>query len=114
MTDFPTINRYAITIEPTAAYLELTKTCPEPDPNLTLEELQIESRVYLMPETDAEPEKWLKRNFRPIFERELWGWYMDEGYFPEKMTYKLFKEFFSIRFSTVVVDIDKGDVERDM
>ncbi|MCK5603002.1 hypothetical protein KAR91_14055 [Candidatus Pacearchaeota archaeon] len=107
MSDFPTINRDAITIEPSEGYFEWTKACPEPDPKLTLEELQVESKTFLIPETDAEPEKWLKRNFNPIFKRELWGWDMDESYFPEKMTYKLFKEFFNIRFSTVVVDMGK-------
>ena len=113
MTDFPTINRYAIIIEPSVSYFEWTKTCPDADPNFTLEELQVESKTYLIPETNAEPVNWLKQNFKTIFEHKLEAWYTDENYWPEKMTYKLFKEFFNIRYSTMVVDMGKDGIERD-
>jgi hypothetical protein len=111
ISDIPTINRYAIILDPAEGYFDWTKACPEPDPKLTLVELQIESTVFLVPETNTEPENWLKRNCKPILEHELEAWYTDENYWPEKLTYKLFKEFFNIRVSSMVMDLGKETVE---
>jgi hypothetical protein len=59
----PIVNRAAVVLEPAQAYLEWARKCPEAIPDLTLKELGQEGTVYLIPETDADPEKWLRRNY---------------------------------------------------
>jgi hypothetical protein len=109
---FPTINRFAILLEPTEAFLEWAKKCPDGDPELTLKELRDEGTVYLIPETDAMPENWLKRNYKIMFEHELKAWYTDEDYWPKPRSFKIFKMFFNIRFSSIILDMGKGSIDR--
>ncbi len=79
-TLLPIVNRAAVVLEPAQAYLEWAKGCPEAIPDLTLEELGEEGTVYLIPETNNEPDRWLRRNFVAIFEYELNAWYRDRDF----------------------------------
>ena len=49
----------------------------------------------------------------PMFEWELAAWYTDETYWPESLTYRLFKEFFEIDIHSTVVDLGKGLVRHE-
>jgi hypothetical protein len=107
------VNRGAVVLELTEAYLEWAKACPEAIPHLTLEELGIEGTVYLIPETNDEPDKWLRRNFVAIFEYELDAWYTDRGFWPKDRSFRSFKKFFKVRFCSIVLDLGKGSLEKD-
>ena len=52
--------------------------------------------MYLVEEieiNDSENiEKLIKKKYQEIFKNELYLWYTDENYFPEKLTYNLFKK----------------------
>ena len=111
--ELPTVNRCAVVLEPTSAYLEWAKSCPEGDEGLTLDEVREEGTVYLIPEVDAEPETWLKRNYKAMFEHELESWCTDDAFWPEDRSFKAFKGFFDIRFCSMVLDMGKGAIERD-
>lgn len=112
--DLPkTVNRSAVVFLPTEAYLRWAKSCPDPDPDLTLDELREEGTVFLIPEQDGDPERWLRRNFKDIFAYELNAWYTDENYWPEKLTYKLFTEFFDVQFCFIVLDMGRDNIESD-
>jgi hypothetical protein len=110
--DFPLVNRAAIVLEPAQAYLEWARECPEAFPNLTFEELCEEGIVYLIPETDADPDNWLRRHFLAMFEPELDAWYTDQAYWPKDRSFKAFKKFFKIRFCSMVMDLGKGPIEK--
>jgi len=69
--------------------------------------------VYLIPERDRGVENWLRRNYRTMFERELWSWWTDETVWPEKRTFREFKRFFNIRVHSMVFDMGKGPVVRE-
>jgi hypothetical protein len=73
-TLLPIVNRSALVLEPAQAYLEWAKGCPEAIPDLTFKELGEEGTVYLIPETNNEPDSWLRRNFVALFEYELNAW----------------------------------------
>ena len=114
MTPLPTINRCALVLEPTEVYLAWAKECPEGDPDLTLDDLREEGgSVYLIPEIDAEPETWLKRHFKALFEEELEAWCTDDAFWPEKRTYKVFQSFFEVRFHSMVFDAATGPIEKE-
>ena len=110
-SELPMINRYAIVIDPTEVYLAWAKTCLD-DKELILEGLHEESTVYLIPQVD-DPDRWLRENFKPIFEEELRGWCTDETRWPEDLSFHTFKKFFEIRFCSVVMDMGKGSILRD-
>ena len=108
----PLVNRAAVVLEPAQAYLEWARECPEALPDLTLEELGEEGTVYLIPETDADPENWLRRNYVPIFENELDAWYRDRAFWPKDRYFKAFKKFFRMRFCSMVMDLERGPIEK--
>jgi hypothetical protein len=109
----PIVNRAAVVLEPAQAYLEWAKGCPEAVPDLTLEELGKEGTVYLIPETNDEPDRWLRRNFVTLFEYELEAWYTDRNFWPKDRPYRAFKRFFKVRFCSIVLDLEKGSLEKD-
>jgi hypothetical protein len=110
--DFSIVNRDAVVVEPAEAYLEWARECPEALPDLTLEELGEEGTVYLIPETNADPERWLKRNFGAMFENELDAWYTDRAFWPKDRSFMVFKKFFKVRFCSMVLDLGIGPIEK--
>ncbi len=74
-----------------------------------------ESTVYLLPEyeTVKETEKYVKKNFDRIFCSELWGWDTDEKNWPAKRNYKIFTEWFDIKFSCMAFDMANYPVVKD-
>ena len=109
----PRVNRSAMMLEPVQAYLEWARGCPEAIPDLTLKELGEEGTVYLIPETNDEPDKWLRRNFVAMFENELEAWYTDRDFWPRDRSFKSFKKFFKVQFCSIVLDLGKGSLEKD-
>jgi hypothetical protein len=112
-TLLPIVIRSALVLEPAQAYLEWAKGCPEAIPDLTFKELGEEGTVYLIPETNNEPDSWLRRNFVALFEYELNAWYMDRNFWPKDRSFKTFKKFFKVRFCSMVLDLGKGSLEKD-
>jgi hypothetical protein len=63
--------------------------------------------VYLIPEFEdmSEYEKFLRENFRVIFENELFDWYADPEMWPGEMTWELFTAWFECEVDTMVYDM---------
>jgi len=113
MTGLATINRYAVILQPSEAYLEWTKTCPDADQDVTLDRLQREATVYLVPQADDDLEKALRRHFKPMLAQELFAWYRDETYWPKDMSFRTFRKFFEVRLASMVFDLGKGALVKD-
>jgi hypothetical protein len=109
----PIVNRAAMVLEPAQGYLDWAKGCPEAMPDLTLKDLGEEGSVYLIPETNGEPGRWLRRNFVALFEYELNAWYTDRDFWPKDRSFRAFKKFFKVRFCSIVLDLGKGSLEKD-
>ena len=110
-TGLPLVNRSALLVEPANAYLEWAKTCPDAEPDLTLENVGGEGTVYLIPEMYPTPDTWLRRNFKTIFEHELAAWYTDDSIWPRDCSFKAFKRYFNVRFVSMVFDMGKGALQ---
>jgi hypothetical protein len=89
----PIVNRAALVLEPAQAYLEWARECPEALPDLTLKELGEEGTVYLIPETNDDPDRWLRRNFVAMFEYELEAWYTDRAVWPKDRSSRRSRSF---------------------
>ena len=112
MPDFPTINRFAVILLPTEACLKWINSCSNDNP-VTLADAQKEPAGYLIPEGKAEPETYICRHFKAMFEEELNSWYTDPDLWPKDRSFKTFKKFFTTYVSTEVFDLGKGMIVKE-
>ena len=110
LDNFPTINRFVLVVEPTNVFLEWARKFPDEDSELTLDELLEDTSAYLMPHGD--PDSWLPQNYTKIFEIELNDWSVDPSCWPKDRSFKAFKEFFNVRFCSIVIDMGEGPIKR--
>ncbi len=113
MSQLATVNRYAIVVLPTQAYLDWANTCPGQKPPVTLEALRREATVYLIPATGDDLEKSLRRHFKSIFTEELAAWYRDENHWPENLSFRTFRKFFDVHVASMVFDLAKGPIIKE-
>ncbi len=110
------INRAALILKYKEPFIKWANECDPDDDEftVTLEEANRERYVYLISDSDAENvEKWLKTNYRELFEWELEGWCTDESLWPEKLDYKLFKKWFEVECHSMVFDMVGGEIVDD-
>ena len=108
-----TINRTAIYVGPKQPYVDWANSFDDGGPTLSLDEAH--GVTFLIPDTYDETnfEKWLKRNFKEIFYQELDSWMRDPDFWPSKLTYKMFNEWFDVRVSGLTIDAGKGMIVAD-
>jgi len=110
MSNYPrfTINRHLIILMPKQAVLDwIMRVDPNP-PNITLAQLRLEQNAFLV--TDAldgqeDAEKWVQRRWQMFFEGFLDEWYTVESWWPQKRTYKMFKDWFEVQYHSMVWDM---------
>ncbi len=87
------------------------------DPGITQSEVNRERTVYLISDEDADgteaAQRWVKQNYRELFESELEGWYTDPRLWPQELTWNLFQEWFDVECHSVVLDTVGGDTRDD-
>ncbi|OOP56822.1 MAG: hypothetical protein AYP45_07410 [Candidatus Brocadia carolinensis] len=73
-----------------------------------------EGDVYLLPDYDeiSQMQNWLKRNYDAIFTDQLNNWYTDETLWPQNRTMKMFAEWFEYSLFTMVLDTQRGRIEK--
>jgi hypothetical protein len=109
------VNRNVIIIFPKQLLLDWvnnifpnkTEICPKP-----MEHDQ--GNVYMIPDcyNSDEAIEYLKENYISIFENELADWCEDENDWPEKLTWKLFTEWFHYSYQSVVMDMVDSTIEK--
>ncbi|MBU4487279.1 MAG: hypothetical protein KKD38_10180 [Candidatus Delongbacteria bacterium] len=89
-------NRSFIAVKPKAPFAKWVNEHSES--KITEEDICTERNLYMIEEleegTPEEVDKFLKKHYEGIFINELWGWYTDEDYFPENISFKMFKDWF--------------------
>jgi hypothetical protein len=110
------VNRSAILLKyKTPAIAWINEADPyDDDPGSTADSVNEERTVYLISNTDSESyealERWIKRNYKALFEEELHGWYTDPALWPQKRTLKLFRAWFEVECHTVLIDTVDGAI----
>lgn len=100
------INRNAIVIRPLQPFIDWLNSI-----NTVSEEEPVkESNVYLIADEVYDVEDWLKRKYDQFFKMELEEWHTNKKQWPKKRSYKMFKQWFNIEFSTMVYDMEKEPV----
>lgn len=108
----PTINRFAVILRPTEAYLDWTRSCPDPDSATTLESLCEESTAYLIPDKSRGPNEYLKKHYKQLFIAELAAWCLDETYWPKDLSFDAFHRFFEAQVASCVFDLGNERIVR--
>ena len=98
------LNRSSVIVRPKQPYLDWAAQLDDsgiaPDPN-------DECTIYLIPEYDDDIQalEILSKCFDVIFEAELEGWHTAESSWPKKRDFKMFRNWFSFEFHSVVEDL---------
>ncbi len=104
------LNRSALSVRPTRHFVdwinELEPTMGDDD--LTLDDVERESTVYLIPEMDTPEalEAFVHERYAVILETELRAWEEDERQWPERLDWSLFQRFLQIEHSYLAIDLD--------
>jgi len=107
----PMVNRASVVLEATQVYADWANSCPGGGPKMVLSEVpDDQSTVYLIPEMDFGPEEWLRGNYLPMFEEELYAWHTDKSDWPEDRSFEAFSRFFKVRFRSMVLDMGRGRI----
>lgn len=102
-----TLNRTAVVVKPKEPFLKWAQSLSEPGDSITLDELQREGTVYLIPEfgSDQKTKDYLGTHFHAIFENQLIGWYQEETDWPQNRTLSMFWEWFEVEIDSEVMDL---------
>jgi len=107
------VNRSCLIVTPAEGYVKWARALPDArgdeDPGGDDEF----GTVYLIPEQFAGPEKWLRKNFKAIFENELEAWCLEKSWWPKHRGWDVFREFFDVKFTSVVVDLAREELARE-
>jgi len=78
------------------------------NPGITLDDVNTERTVFLVHEDVADSpyalEKWVKNNYKTLFEVELEGWYADPTLWPKDQSLKQFNKWFKTECHSVIED----------
>lgn len=110
------LNRSAVVMRPTQAVLDwLLKVDPAFGASLTLEEVQEDTDVYLIPDesiTNAKQAyRYIEKHWKTLFEVLLEEWIVDPALWPQKRTLKLFREWFEPIYCGMVWDLAPEPIE---
>lgn len=102
------IDRYGIVVKPLKPFADwLFNLYPEDGyPEF------IESSIYMVNDEIDDLEAWLKKKFDKFFMFELENWHTFKKEWPQKRTYKMFKQWFQVELSTMVFDMEKQPVSK--
>jgi hypothetical protein len=103
------LNRSVLIVRPKQPFVDWINTAdPEPGevPHVfTLTEVNEDATAFLVEvEDEDELEKWLKKNWQPLFEEQLEGWYVDPDLWPKARTLRMFREWCGLDLHTIVLD----------
>jgi hypothetical protein len=106
-------NRAALTIIPKQPYAEWANSVDDQEPKLSLESPHVEYTVYLIGNVanDRGVAAALKEHYAEIFEEELAVWMQDEKTWPKNRDYRMFREWFEVKVSSMVLDLGNDRIE---
>ena len=104
------LNRSALSVRPTQAVVDWINAL-EPtmgDDDLTLDDVERESTIYLIPEMDTPEalEAFVHERYQVILETELRAWEEDEAQWPDTLDWSLFQTFLRVEHSYLAIDLD--------
>ena len=110
-----TINRTAIVVRPAGPFLDWLRRADPASGDLSLEDLQRDPAVYLLPECENEEE--VRENLEevcgPIFEEQLDSWYRVPSRWPKGRGMDAFEDWFEWTSHSMVIDLSDDSILRE-
>lgn len=106
------INRLAVVVEPKEPYYSWARQLDEDGPSIDDKAPEDRCSVYLIEWAEA-AEPILRRHFGRIFEEKLNAWHRVDDDWPQKRTYKMFRQWFRIRLVSLVLDLEDSPIVAD-
>lgn len=80
---------------------------PSQSQDLRLQELSDDNDIFMIPNFDdlIDKEKWLEKRWHVFFGIMLFNCQADEAKWPKNRTYKMFRDWFEIKFHSLVWDM---------
>jgi len=99
------LNRSSLIVRPKQPFLDWVNSYD--GSSFPSSEVDHDQTVYLIPEylNELDSHQVLKQVYETIFELELEGWCLDEGKWPNLRTLAIFKEWFTVEFHSMVIDL---------
>lgn len=115
MTEPTIINRGLVIIIPKQPFYDWANQVFPEDDLIMSPETTVEHNSYLLKGEMLfdDAKKALKNYWEFIFEDQLFGICTDDTAWPEKLTWKLFTEWFSFHFSSLVIDLENGGILKE-
>lgn len=100
------IDRAVAVVRLKQPFVDWVNSIEKPYGKLTVEKMNTESHVYLIPEHDTQQELELiiQDLYRDIFEIEIQSFCRDKSLWPKNRDYKTFLEWFDIQVHSMVFD----------
>jgi len=102
------IDRYAVVIKPKQPFLDWVNSFITGE---RVEKIE-EANIYLVDEDIEDLEKWLKKKYDKLFTLELDEWFSSKCW-PQKRTYKMFRQWFQVDVSTMIYDMEKRPITKE-
>jgi hypothetical protein len=101
------LNRCAIVLRPKRPFLSWIETVQRTMPKEYRIDVDDDQTVYLIPSSESwnSIDEVLASMYPAMFEHELSEWYDDPALWPKPRTLKMFKEWFKVEVSTMIVDL---------
>ena len=98
------LNRSVAILRPKQPYLDWASQL---DDGGVLPDVGGEQSVYLLPSNEADHDGSLtvEQCYEGLFESELANWHQIEADWPQQRTYTMFKQWFSVEWHSVIIDM---------
>ena len=109
------INRSAMVMRPGQPFLDWFHRVDSTSAHLTLDDLQLEPTIYLLPECDSKEEalKHLREVSEEIFDEQLNGWYRVASAWPTERGLAEFRRWFECSFHSMIIDLCEEPIEHE-
>ncbi|MEW4924446.1 hypothetical protein [Algibacter sp. 2305UL17-15] len=104
------INRYAIILKPKQPFFDWINNLYPDDKVIEVDE----ANIYLVDNNVDDLAKWLRKKFDKFFTIELNDWHTNKKEWPQKRNFKLFNQWFHVDISTMVYDMEKQPISKNL
>ena len=107
------LNRSLVIIRHQQPFLDwLQAADPNPQSDLTLDQFESDGDAFLIPgepkvNDQAQAVKWVEKRWKGIFKYLLNDWLSDESLWPQNRSLKMFRQWFTIEYRSMVWDLDE-------
>jgi hypothetical protein len=101
------LNRSAVVVKPRQPFLDWLHAADPTSRTITLDELEQDPTIYLIPECDTEREvrKALRKLCGEIFVEQLAAWWTEEGTWPQDRSFAVFLRWFEWQHHSMLIDL---------